>query len=48
MKVEKQKFDAVLGKMLRQQPLKREDAKIGKKKAQISTPKPSQKSAPGK
>jgi hypothetical protein len=32
MKVDKQKFDALLDRMLRAKPLKREDVKVGRKR----------------
>jgi hypothetical protein len=42
MKVDKQKFEAVLGRMLEQKPTKRETLKTGEKKkgAMIIAPKP--------
>jgi hypothetical protein len=43
MKVEKSKFDKVLGNLLRQQPLKRADAKIGEKKKAEKLPEPTRK-----
>jgi hypothetical protein len=42
MKIEKKKFDDLLGKMLRAGPLKREDVKADKhKKAKLIEPRPS-------
>ena len=42
MRVEKKKFDDLLGKMLRADPLKREDVKPDKqKKAKLIEPRPS-------
>ena len=43
MKVEKGRFDKVLGNLLRQQPLKRADAKIGEKKKAEKLPESTRK-----
>lgn len=43
MKVNKEKFDKVLGNLLHQQPLKRADAKIGEKKKAEKLPEPTRK-----
>lgn len=45
MKVDKGQFDALLGKMLKAEPLKREDVKPDKKKkAKLIEPHPSSRS----
>ena len=43
MKVERHKFDKILGNLLRQHPLKRADAKIGEKKKIGKLPEPTRK-----
>ena len=43
LKVEKAKFDKVLGSLLRQRPLKRADAKIGEKKKAEKLPESTRK-----